>query len=325
MNFSAADGRNYRSWNGTFQFLRPQWQTFAEFLDRCAEFDGSEHDPNEKVRVQRIYSIFASPGPSFDAATTALNDYAHVAEETREQPPNRRATFSCLPWIHADAPVLTHGPPWIAIVTLSTADYVNNSAVALSLTDKKKYCDHHGYDLHIIRKTSTNRAAAWSKLPGILSLLDQYDWVVSLDADTVIYDHSIRLEEFLDPHHDLIVGLDGNGVNSGVFFLRNSTWSKVLLTEAWTITNEKMSYIWWEQAAIMRLLKSEGIRNHVKYSPQMHFNSYVTSQGHVKMDENGGRGPFIVHFAGLGPAKWDMFLDVYAQRRNVENQDMTKE
>lgn len=75
----------------------------------------------------------------------------------------------------------------------------------------------------------------------------------------------------------------------------------------------------------MRLLKSEGIRNHVKYSPQMHFNSYVTSQGHVKMDENGGRGPFIVHFAGLGPAKWDIFLDVYAQRRNVENQDMTKE
>jgi hypothetical protein len=47
MSFSAADGRNYRSWNGTFQFLRPQWQTFAEFLDRCAEFDGSELDPNE--------------------------------------------------------------------------------------------------------------------------------------------------------------------------------------------------------------------------------------------------------------------------------------
>lgn len=313
------------SWNGTFDFLRPRWQTLMQFLELCCEFDGSEDEAgahtDETVQwIRAISPLFSLRGPSFYEATKALDAYAHATQMQSKSIPHD-AGYTCLPWSygfeasHLDG-LRTRSAPRIAMATLFTAHLRNMSAVALALGDKQEYCERHGYDFHTITQTVSGRDAAWAKLPGILSLLHRYDWVVSLDLDTIIYDHSVRLEEFLDPNHDLILGVDYNGINSGVFFLRSSTWSRALLTEAWTITDEPMSHIWWEQSALMRLLKNEGVRNHVKYCPQMYFNSYVASNEGVKMEENGNRGPFIVHFAGLG-TKWEILPKFHAQRRNT--------
>lgn len=320
-------------WNGTFHFLRPRWQTLMQFLELCAEFDGSEHQildvPTKRssIWVDKLSPLFAFPGPNFSVATQTLN--AYYARATRMQ--NRRRDqdehrYTCTPWAddsYHDGTYARHSTsigrssPWIALVTLSTPNLHNKSAVALSLNDKQEYCDRHGYDFHTITQTVPGRDAAWAKLPGILALLHRYDWVVCLDLDTVIYDHDVRMEEFLDPDHDVILGLDYNGINSGVLFLRNSTWSRALLAEAWTLTNEPMSHIWWEQSALMRLFKNEGVRNHVKYCPQMYFNSYISFDKSVEMEENGGRGPFIVHFAGVSE-KWDILPRFHAQRRNIK-------
>jgi hypothetical protein len=152
----------------------------------------------------------------------------------------------------------------------------------------------------------------WFKIPGALSLLSKkYDWLILVDVDAVIVDHSVKLEEFMDPRYDAILGLDENGINTGVFFLRNSVWSRLFLAEAWTLTEEPMNHIWWEQAAIMRMVKADGIRNHVKLSPQTHFNSYL---------RNGklGNDSFIVHFPGIGEnEKWRYVLEYYGLRKNV--------
>lgn len=297
----------------------------------CADFDGSEStgqggESNIVPWVHEIRPLFSIPGPSFPAATAALKAY----EQTVSAPGNagdRQTTYTCTPWVSGVAN--PHGPPLeqtrptaaprIAVVTLSTSSLLDKAAVAMALEDKQEYCDRHGYDFVTITQTVDGRDAAWAKLPGILALLYQYDWVVSLDLDTIIYNHGVRLEEFLDPNHDMIVGLDYNGINSGVFFLRNTTWSRALLTEAWTITNEPMSSIWWEQSALMRLVKSEGVRNHIKYCPQVYFNSYIASDHAVNLQENDNRGPFIVHFAGIG-TKWEILPRFHAQRVNVNMQ-----
>lgn len=296
-----------------------------EFLEACADFDGSEQrgadEKGPAPWIRRMQPIFSFPGPSFSAATTALNGYEKAARNGQDQGP-----YTCTPWVSGvvspQAPMQERASPTqkarIAMVTLSTANLLDKEAVTIALKDKQEYCDRHGYDFHTITETVKGRDAAWAKLPGILSLLHRYEWIVSLDLDTVVYDHSIRLEEFLDPNHDMIIGLDYNGINSGVFFLRNSTWSRALLTEAWTITKEPMSYVWWEQSALMRLVKNEGVRNHIKYCPQMYFNSYISSEHSVNMQENNERGPFIVHFAGVG-TKWDILPRFHAQRKNVHN------
>ena len=132
-----------------------------------------------------------------------------------------------------------------------------------------------------------------------------------VDLDAVIVDHSVKLEEFIDPRYDANLGVDENGINCGIFLLRNSVWSRLFMAEAWTLTEEPMSHLWWEQAAIMRLTKADGIRNHVKLSPQTHFNEYLKNG--VLAD-----GRFIVHFPGIAPKeKWRYVLQFYESRKNV--------
>lgn len=83
-------------------------------------------------------------------------------------------------------------PPRIALVTVSAAHVQNKTQAALALKDKHEYCNRHGYGFHIITQTVPGRDAAWAKLPGILSLLHRYDWIVNLDFDTLIFDHTVR-------------------------------------------------------------------------------------------------------------------------------------
>jgi len=76
------------------------------------------------------------------------------------------------------------------------------------------YCRQHGYDFYAISDAYPNRPVPWSKIPGALTLLSQkYDWLVLVDMDSVIVDHSVKLEEFLDPRYEAILGLDENGIN----------------------------------------------------------------------------------------------------------------
>lgn len=182
--------------------------------------------------------------------------------------------------------------------------------VVASLADKEEYCRRHGYDFYAISETPPGRSVPWMKIPAALSLLSlEYDWVVLVDIDAVIIDHSVKLEEFTDTRYDAIIGLDHNGINTGVFFVRNTVWSRLFLAEVWTLTEEKMSPWWWEQAGIMRMVKAEGVRNHVKLSPQTHFNSYVTNS----LDDS-----FIIHFPGSAKKEvWRYVLKYYGLRKNL--------
>ncbi len=149
-------------------------------------------------------------------------------------------------------------------------------AYALSLEDKAQYCERHGYDWHVFENVLEGRSVGWSRIPAALSLLDGYDWVFHIDLDTVIMDHQAKLEEFLDPRYDVVIGVDTNGINNGVFCLRNSTWNRMLYAEAWTRTDELNSQVWFEQAALMAIMAgSHSVRNHMKLVPQDHFNTYL--------------------------------------------------
>ena len=206
---------------------------------------------------------------------------------------------TCVPWAHLEIPA---HPPRIVMMTIATysgksTKHTDNKQDQIgegkakergeeeeeeeeerllleegqkaSLADKEEYCRQHGYDFYAISDAPPDRPVPWFKIPGALTLLSKkYDWLILVDVDAVIVDHSVKLEEFMDPRYDAILGLDENDINAGVFFLRNSVWSRLFLAEAWTLTEEPMSRIWWEQAAIMRMTKADGICNHVKLSPQ---------------------------------------------------------
>ena len=186
-----------------------------------------------------------------------------------------------------------------------------NRAYNLSLQDKVDYCDRHGYDWHLFEEVIEGRSVGWNRVPAALSLLHRYDWVFHIDLDSIIMDHTVRLEEFLDPRYDLVIGVDGNGINHGVFGLRNSTWSRMLYAEVWTRTQAPHSEYLLEQAALMAIMADGyGVRNHMKLE---HFNTYLGPGDIVPAQDP---ETFILHFAGRGD-KWALVERFISQRKSV--------
>ena len=68
-----------------------------------------------------------------------------------------------------------------------------------SIDRKIAYCKKHNYDLIICKKNLIpKRHLIWSKIPLILNFIDKYDWILCSDADTLIMNDSIKLENYIN-------------------------------------------------------------------------------------------------------------------------------
>lgn len=197
----------------------------------------------------------------------------------------------------------------------------------LTWPNKQAYARKHGYHLfdgsnHI----DPSRPPAWSKIKAVQHLMEEEhcDWVVWTDADTVIMNSEIRFQDFLpaDPTKDLLVGSDkGGGYNSGVFFFRNSEWSKQFLEDWWNMKDFVRPpgfSLSGDNAALKAFLKSMEDRgdfdDHVLVPPRCTFNSFaefltlgqsldimdkLTKQSWYLTSEHYHKGDFIAHIAGV--------------------------
>ncbi|PNH02209.1 hypothetical protein TSOC_011826 [Tetrabaena socialis] len=89
-----------------------------------------------------------------------------------------------------------------------------------------------------------SRPASWSKIPAVLSVLESYDWVFWMDADTLVTNTTAPLEALLPPAGgggggvaapDLILTRDSTGVNAGVWLMRgrDCAWCRGFLDRWW--------------------------------------------------------------------------------------------
>ena len=204
-----------------------------------------------------------------------------------------------------------------AILTLcdAAAGYI----CAASAANKRRYADLHGYDLIVSRTVADpSRPAAWSKILEVRKHLPRYDWLMFIDVDTLIMNPAVRLEDVADDSVDQVLAADHNGVNSGVWMVRNTPWSFTFLDELWAQDDlVKGPYLFhYEQRAFHRLFHTDPwskqpstknaapyagaaeVRAHSKIVNQCVFNSllpwYVS-------------GDFVVHFAGL-KGVWECFI-----------------
>lgn len=119
--------------------------------------------------------------------------------------------------------------PRVAVVMVLAAAAAGSSATtgaagapyyARSLQNKVRYCKRHGYDLHVFNGTlDASRSVSWSKLLAVhRAMWAGYDWVWSIDADTLVMNPEVRLEAILgisQPRHAAIVPVDCRGPNGG--------------------------------------------------------------------------------------------------------------
>ncbi len=147
-----------------------------------------------------------------------------------------------------------------AIVSMGTGPQV--ALLRLARTTFAPYARRHGYALHLhTRVLDPGRPAPWSKVVALRRLLERYDELVWLDADTMVVDRSRDLAAELPA--DRMMGLvehrlrDGSVMpNTGVWVLRAGDETAAFLDEVWA-QEDLVGHRWWENAAVCRLLGYE--------------------------------------------------------------------
>jgi len=133
----------------------------------------------------------------------------------------------------------------IGVITLAYGEKFLNDIKYGRIT-LENYCKKHNYDLledvNLLREH--DREIQWTKILLIQKFLNLniYDYLVWIDADTMILNAEITLESFVDRlmnNKDVMYSRDfGGWVNNGVIFIKNTKFSKQYFEESWNHTNE---------------------------------------------------------------------------------------
>lgn len=142
------------------------------------------------------------------------------------------------------------------ICSLATEGY--RPLLSRSALSFERYAERWGWDLVLSTEDlADGRPAPWAKVPLLRSLLDEYEWVLWLDADVVIVDLDADISEKIQDDKDLYLvehhWLGQSMANSGVVLLRSCAWSRAFLDEVWAL-DRYAEHPWWENAAVLDLL-----------------------------------------------------------------------
>ena len=194
----------------------------------------------------------------------------------------------------------------VTILTLAIGeDY--RQALAKCLKSKKSYAEKHGYTYIQGGEEfwDRTRPIPWSKVGFVLSTLRKLPdgalvWLS--DSDVLITNPEIKVAELIDlmlpPQKDLMITIDACGhINSGNMFMRNGPWLRGFWERVGQQT-ELTYHIWWENAAIIKLLETvPDDFLHTQISTEhKRINAYL--QG-LSGQPLWAPGDFLVHFAGV--------------------------
>mmetsp|Transcript_23520 Transcript_23520/g.39412 ORF Transcript_23520/g.39412 Transcript_23520/m.39412 type:complete len:326 (+) Transcript_23520:170-1147(+) len=170
--------------------------------------------------------------------------------------------------------------------------------------NKRLYAQMHGYTfVHDPPEAISNdRPPAWHKIGGTQRILHQFDWVCWFDLDTVITDMNRRIEDVVNPRYDFAVARTWElfdvgeethryefRINTGVFCIRNTTWSHWFLQKVWDKT-DYITHSNWEQRAMQVILREEAtLWPHIQILDQHEFNCHILFW-HVD--------DFVLHYSG---------------------------
>lgn len=171
--------------------------------------------------------------------------------------------------------------------------------IEITLPILHKYCDKQDYDLSVIESPQYSRYDGTHKILQASESLIFKDVLMVMDADTLVMNHTIKIEDLIDDEYDVFITRDYNGINAGVFIIKNSEWSfdflKYLLNEI------GKPDIHCEQDAINQYIKQHGSDN-IKFLAQRTINSYLYElYPEIKEHEKGelNKESLVLHVPGL--------------------------
>jgi mannan polymerase II complex MNN10 subunit len=203
----------------------------------------------------------------------------------------------------------------IAVVTIAAGNEYKQ-IVSPGIENKKKYCELHGYDFIVCEEVlDPSRHPSWSKVLLLDELMENssYKWLFWTDADSLIMNHSIKLEDLIDERYNMIITADFASICAGEFFLKKCDWSRQFLKDIYTHT-ECINHGWWEQCAMIEELKIKpSYYDQILILPQRIMNSFAKEVfSYIGLKEIYQPGDFIFHFAAARGEQLDMLLKKYS-------------
>jgi len=90
----------------------------------------------------------------------------------------------------------------IAVLMIATPEL---NFLEYCVDNTKEYCEKNKYDFLLYdKRLDQSRPVTQNKLLYVIKNIDKYDWIFMKDADSLIYNFSIRLEEFIDDEFNYI-------------------------------------------------------------------------------------------------------------------------
>lgn len=133
----------------------------------------------------------------------------------------------------------------IAIVSLYTKE-ISEFAV-YSEKSIKDYCEKQGYSFYVYRENlDKNGSPNWSKSQALLNHIDDHDYIVWMDSDTLIFNPEKKLESIIEkaPKKFILATKDIGDhcmLNSGVLFFKSHQYTKNLITKWRDFDGDKSS------------------------------------------------------------------------------------
>ncbi len=188
-----------------------------------------------------------------------------------------------------------------------------NPVYERALRSHQTHNRQHNYPMYVLRQSIFDDV--WSKPAYILSLIlgelakpeaERLEWLLWLDADTILLNPYIPIEIFLPPQGEwdevhLLVSHDYNGLNNGVFLIRVAAWSAELLSAILAYRHYKPEerLMFRDQSAMESLLQEPKFDKHTLITPQRWFNAYQGEHNETLAPFQVRRGDFLVHFADV--------------------------
>uniref|UniRef100_A0A6C0J9E2 Nucleotide-diphospho-sugar transferase domain-containing protein n=1 Tax=viral metagenome TaxID=1070528 RepID=A0A6C0J9E2_9ZZZZ len=222
-------------------------------------------------------------------------------------------------------PEISFNKKKIAILTIVTNDDYFKTYKAAFFT-KKKYCENHNYyfEFHIMDNSKYSKNNGWLKIIKLKEIIEKYDYVFMSDADVIITNNDIRLEDLILEYnlnnYMMLITTDWNSINTGNILWRNCKETIDFINQILDLGDDQNrnsiqepynTIGIYEQPTIIYLINSyEYIRNNIKIIPQFKLNSYldnlpVSNKNNIITDIDGTinrctwePGDFLIHFAG---------------------------
>jgi GR25 family glycosyltransferase involved in LPS biosynthesis len=197
----------------------------------------------------------------------------------------------------------------IAIVSLYTkeiSDYAVHSENSI-----KEYCQKQGYTFYIYReKLEENSSPNWSKAQALVNHIDDHEYIIWMDSDTLIFNPEKKLESIIEKaSRKFILATKDIGdncmLNSGVLFFKSHQYTKNLITKWRDFDGDKSSLYasGGDQEILCEILKkSDGFGFNRKIFEMNEFN---TDPRLVNNDT------FILHFMAYPYALKKIFMSYW--------------